>query len=249
MSVFKTQRPSREAAYQPVKLLCVAGIATAMLFAPVELRAQSSGSMETGSLITNRSAGGMGRTASEARVISRQFALCSVRRGRNTVENYLAAPIGSAEHNRLQKRVLVDDCLGAGELTLPLEVIRGALFEQLYLVDYSSEPVPDLSTLSPIDYTAGYSAPVSGPAINSIALAQFGDCVARADIGNARALLASLPESSAEGEAVRGSMGHLGACVPTGQKVSFSRSVLRSAVAEGLYRLTRAASGTPWGAK
>jgi hypothetical protein len=43
-------------------------------------------------------------------------------------------------------------------------------------------------------------------------------------------------------------MGHLGACIPNGRKISFSRSVLRAAVAEGLYRLERAANRIPWGA-
>jgi hypothetical protein len=218
------------------------------LLAPEALCAQASGSMETGSLISNRPAGGLGTTAKEARLISRQFAECSVKRGRRIAERYLAAPIGSADQARLQRQVLVDDCLGAGELSLPLEVIRGALFEQLYLFDYKAAPAPDLATVAAIDYTIGYSSPVTAQAGNGIALAQFGDCVARADTENARNLLVNLPDSRGETEAVHSLMNHLGACIPRGQKISFSRSVLRAAIAEGLYRLARAADGAPWGA-
>lgn len=220
----------------------------AWVLAPGDARAQASGSMETGSLITNRPAGGLGTTGDEARLISRQFAECSVRRGRRTAERYLAAPIGSADQVRLQRQVLVDDCLGAGQLRLPLEVIRGALFEQLYLFDYKAAPAPDLSTVAAIDYAAGYSAPVTPQAGNGIALAQFGDCVARTDTRDARNLLINLPDSRGETEAVHGLMNYLGACIPAGRKISFSRSVLRAAVAEGLYRLMRAAKRVPWGA-
>ncbi|HYI39367.1 MAG TPA: hypothetical protein VE053_03510 [Allosphingosinicella sp.] len=216
---------------------------------PAPLRAQASGSMETGSLIANRPAGGYGTSSNEARLISRKFAECSIRRGRLSAQRYLAAPIGSSEQARLQRQVLVDDCLGAGRLSLPHEVIRGALFEQLYLLEYKAPPAVDLKAVAAIDYTAGYSAPVSGPAINGIALAQFGDCVARADAESARSLLTNLPDSKGESAAVQGLMPRLGACIPKGRKISFSRSVLRASVAEGLYRLTRAADGAAWGTK
>lgn len=204
--------------------------------------------METGSLVTNRPAGGYGTTRNEARSISRKFAECSVRRGRVTAERYLSTPIGSSDQARLQRQVLVDDCLGVGELRLPPEVIRGALFEQLYLLQYKNDPGRDLSAVAAIDYTAGYSAPVPQHAINGIALAQFGDCVARADTAHARELLINLPDSKGETAAMHGLMPRLGACIPKGQKISFSRSVLRAAIAEGLYRLARAADGSSWGA-
>ncbi|MEA3008447.1 MAG: hypothetical protein QOJ91_139 [Sphingomonadales bacterium] len=225
-------------------LLAVAAVA----LSPAALGAQASGSMETGSLITNRPAGGLGTGRGDARVISRQFAECSIKRGRGIAERYLAAPIGSKDYSKLQRQVLVDDCLGAGELTLPGEVIRGALFEQLYLIDYRTRPAADLAAVAAIDYTAGYSAPVAVDAGNGIALAQFGDCVARANPSDAHKLLVNIPGSAGESDAVHGLMSHLGACIPAGRKISFSRSVLRSAVAEGLYRLVRAANGLPWGA-
>jgi 23S rRNA pseudoU1915 N3-methylase RlmH len=218
---------------------------TAIALSPAPLAAQASGSMETGSLIPNRPAGGLGTGRGDARVISRQFAECSIKRTRGIAERYLAAPIGSKEQARLQRQVLVDDCLGAGELTLPVEVIRGALFEQLYLADYRIGPDPDLKAVPAIDYTAGYSAPVGPDAGNGIALAQFGDCVARANIADSRRLLVNLPGSAGETEAVHGLMNHLGACIPAGRKIAFSRSVLRAAIAEGLYRLMRSVDRRP----
>lgn len=204
--------------------------------------------METGSLITNRPAGGATTGRNDARSISRHFAACTIRRGRSSAERYLATPIGSAGFERLQHQVIVDDCLGTGELRLPIEVIRGALFEQLYLTDYRSVPSADLAAVPPIDYAAGYTSPVSAFVGNTIALGQFGDCVGRADSVGARSLLTSLPDSSGETSAVHRLMPRLGACIPAGRKITFSKSVLRGAVAEGLYRLTRAAEQKPWGA-
>lgn len=204
--------------------------------------------METGSLITNRPAGGATTGKKDARSISRHFAACTIRRGRGSAERYLATPVGAPGWERLQHLVLVDECLGTGELRLPFEVIRGALFEQLYLTDYKADPVADLTAVAPIDYAAGYSSPVSVQVGNAIALGQFGDCVARADSAGARNLLTSLPDSSGETAAVHRLMPRLGACIPAGRKITFSKSVLRAAVAEGLYRLTRAAEQKPWGA-
>jgi hypothetical protein len=229
--------------------LLFAATLPALAMTAAKLSAQASGSMETGSLIANHPAGGYGTSGKDARAISRRFAECSIRRGRRSAELYLAAPIGSADQARLQRQVLVDDCLGAGELSLPPDVIRGALFEQLYLLEYKTAPPADLSTVPTIDYTFGYSAPLTAGAINGIALAQFGDCVARADAGHARDLLTSLPDSTGETAAVGGLMSHLAPCIPQGRTIHFSRSVLRAAIAEGLYRLERAATGTPWGAK
>lgn len=232
---------------RPILFFLSALALPALVLTPAELCAQASGSMETGSLITNRPAGGLGTGRKDARLISREFAACSVRRGRAIAERYLAAPIGSANHMRLQRRVLVDDCLGAGELTLPVQVIRGALFEQLYLLDYRTAPAHDLAAVAAIDYSAGYSSPVTPQAGNGIALAQFGDCVARADTDNARHFLINFPDSGGETAAVRALMPRLGACIPAGLKITFSRSVLRAAIAEGVYRLVRAANRVPWG--
>lgn len=230
-------------------LLLFAAALPALAAMTAKLSAQASGSMETGSLITNHPAGGYGTIGKDARLISRRFVECTLRRGRRSAELYLAAPIGSADQARLQRQVLVDDCLGAGELSLPTDVIRGALFEQLYLLEYRAAPPTDLSTVPAIDYTVGYSAPLTARAINGIALAQFDDCVARADAGHARDLLISLPDSTGETAAVGGLMSHLARCIPQGRTIHFSRSVLRAAIAEGLYRLERAARGVPWGAK
>ncbi|HEY0027491.1 MAG TPA: hypothetical protein VGC35_06445 [Allosphingosinicella sp.] len=221
---------------------------TALLLTPAALCAQASGNMETGSLIKNRSAGGYGTDPKDVRSISRIFAECTLRRGRGSVERYLAAPIGGSEEAKLRKRILVDDCLGAGSLTLPLEVIRGALFEQLYLADFKTAPVADLSAVPAIDYTIGYAQPIAPQASNGIALARFGDCVARTDPGNARSMLVNVPDSRGETAALQALKSRLGGCIPQGQKISFSRSVLRASIAEGLYRLARAATGAPWGA-
>ena len=208
------------------------------------IHAQASGSLETGTLIPVRPAGGYGTAPSDVRQVVRRFSACSVGRGRTSVEMFLAAPVSSSEYIRLRRRVLVDDCLGAGELTISDAIIRGALFEQLYIADFKSQSALDLSNAPRVDYRAPYSTIVTPQAGQAIALAELGDCVARRAASKARALLLVEPGSSAESAAFAELSPELGPCVPKGQRVALSRSIVRGGLAEGLYRVSRSAVDT-----
>jgi len=121
--------------------------------------------------------------------------------------------------------------------------MRGALFEAAYDRAFGRSGPTDFKAVPAINYLAPYSAEISSEAANTIALAQFGDCVSRADGSNARKLMATSPESTAELAAISDLAPRFAACIPQGRTISFSRSVARGAIAEGLYRLSRAAAG------
>ncbi len=234
------KRPTR-------RLLPVIVGAAALLPAP--LYAQASGSIETGTLRPVAPAGGFGTTKDQVRLVVRKFAACSIARKRVPVENFLAMPFGGPDFLRMRRQVLQDECLGAGELSMRDDIIRGALFDVLYSLDFGRSKPIDVSGAPAIDYQAELPADATGSARQIAEMARFGDCVSRADQADVRLLLLSAPDTRAEQDMIGLLAPRLGPCVPQGITTHLTKSVLRGALAEGMYRLSRAASGRPWGVK
>jgi hypothetical protein len=129
---------------------------------------------------------------------------------------------------------------------VPFSVMRGALFEAAYDHSFGKSGPVDFQAVPAIDYLSPYqSQKISSDDANMIALAQFGDCVVRGDGSNARKLLKTEPESAAETATISALTPKFAGCIPSGRTITFSRSVARGAIAEGLYRLSRAAAGAP----
>lgn len=199
---------------------------------------QAGASSETGTLINRRPASVHGTSKRDARNTTRQFGQCVVQRSPVASLKLVNAAYGGPEYQNLIKNVYAEECLGGGELTMPQKLARSAVFEGLYLERFGRNGPVDFSKSAPIDYAAAYTSPVHEAAGEIVALGRFGDCVARADGVNAKAFILSMPETSAEGQAIAALKPKLGPCVPNGLKITFSRSVLRGAIAEGLYRLS-----------
>lgn len=202
--------------------------------------AQSS-SPETGSLISRRSAQIHGTTQTDARRTTREFGTCVLKRFPKYGERLAVEPVHTADYDKLLKRVTIDDCLSTGELRMPWNAARSAIIEALYIDKYGRSGPTDFSQVAPIDYLAGYPAELPGKARTVIALTAFGDCVSRKDSINARALAVSIPGSAGEAQRFRSLSPSFAACVVQGEKLTFSKSVIRGAVAEGLYRLSSVA--------
>jgi hypothetical protein len=124
---------------------------------------------------------------------------------------------------------------------MPWNGVRTAIIEALYIDRYGRNGPANFSQVPPIDYLAGYPAELPGNARTIVALGRFGDCVSRKDPVNARALAVSIPGSSNETQRFRLLSPSFSGCVVQGEKLTFSKSVIRGAVSEGLYRLSRAA--------
>ena len=208
-------------------------------------------SPESGSLITRRAAQISGRTTTDARRTTRDYGVCVLKRFPKYGERVALEPVHTDEYEKLLKRMVIDDCLSLGELSFPLNVVRSAVIEALYINQYGRSGPTDFSQVPPIDYLAGYPAELPGSARTTLALARFGDCVSRKDAVNARALAVSIPGSTDETQRLRFLSSSFNGCVIQGEKLTFSKSVIRGAVSEGLYRLSRAvdqpASGTAAG--
>jgi hypothetical protein len=231
-----------------VKWCAFAGLMAGALFGlgvvsgPSVAQSSMGSSPETGSLISRRAAQISGTTKTDARRTTREYGVCVLKRFPKYGERLALEPVHTDEYEKLLRRMVIDDCLSLGELSFPLNVVRSAVIEALYFEEFGRSGPTEFSQVPPIDYLAGYPAELSGNARTIVALARFGDCVSRKDPVNARALAVSIPGSSDEKQRLSALGPSFNGCVVQGEKLTFSRSVIRGAVAEGLFRLSRAAS-------
>lgn len=230
-------------------LIAVASLAGAIMAWPAQSWAQSSmgSSPETGSLISRRAAQISGTTKTDARRTTRDYGVCVLKRFPKYGERVALEPVHTDEYDKLLKRMVIDDCLSLGELSFPLNVVRSAVIEALYIQEFGRSGPTDFSQVPPIDYLSGYPAELPGNARTTVALGKFGDCVSRKDPVNARALAVSIPGSADETQRFRFLSPSFNGCVIQGEKLTFSKSVIRGAVSEGLFRLSRATGQTQAG--
>jgi hypothetical protein len=198
-------------------------------------------SPETGSLISRRAAQISGTTKTDARRTTREFGVCILKRFPRYGERLALEPVHTDEYDKLLNRMVTADCLSHGELSFPPNVVRSAVIEALYIEQFGRSGPIEFSQVPPIDYLAGYPDQLTGSARTIVALAKFGDCVSRHDPVNARALVVSIPGSGDEKHRLAELSPSFNGCVIQGEKLTFSRSVIRGAVSEGLFRLSRAA--------
>lgn len=225
-----------------IKMFVAAAAAAVACSGPASAQSSMGSTPETGSLITRRAAQISGTTKTEARRTTREYGVCVLKRFPKYGERVALEPVHTDEYDKLLKRMVIDDCLSRGELSLPLNVIRSAIIEALYVQQFGRGGPTEFSQVPPIDYLAGYPTELPGNARTIVALARFGDCVSRKDPVNSRALVVSIPGSGDEKQRLTALSPSFNGCVIQGEKLTFSRSVIRGAVSEGLFRLSRATS-------
>ena len=77
--------------------------------------------------------------------------------------------------------------------------------------------------------------------LSSVAIAQFGECVARANPADVPRLARTVFGSDAEMAALKAFWPHMPACLPAGMKMELDRATLRDAITLAYYRLAMAA--------
>lgn len=159
-----------------------------------------------------------------------------------------AVPATAADYNKQWSGLVTYECLANGQLKIPHTNLRGAVFEALFLSVYGDADLSFSADLQS-NFEAESTADASAYARTVIALERFGECVARRHTSTVAVLLKSEPESEAEIAAIAMLKPKLGACVPKDETFSFSKTVIRGALAEGMYWLSKAAedgaSSTP----
>jgi hypothetical protein len=202
---------------------------------------------ETGTLITHKSAEIDGRGRDAARATMEAFAACTVSRFTGRAEALADVPVDSPRYERLFRNMYDsygDECLSGmegGTLSFSSGLFRGALFQALYEREFKRDAPTDFSAVTDTGYLQLYSSPLSAEARTALALERFGECVARADARGVQKLLRQRPGSSDEDQAINALRPTFAACIPRDQTIRFSPSILKGAVAEGIYRLSKAA--------
>ena len=199
---------------------------------------------ETGTLLGHSSAQVDVRGKNSARQTMQQFGACLVERQRGRVERVAALPTDAPEYASLSNRLfqtLGDDCLSGGDLGFSSVIFRGSLFEALYSVNFRATGPVDISGITTSNYAALYKAPLSPESVQVLALENFGECVARNDPANTRALVLAKPDTDGESNAFAALSLRFNGCIVKGEVIKFSKTILRSALAEGLYRLSMTA--------
>lgn len=199
---------------------------------------------ETGTLVTHRAAQIDGRGRDAARLAIERFMTCAVSRQSGRAANLVGMRIDTPEYQRAFRSLfdtIGDLCLSGGDLAFTEGLFRGGLFQALYARDVGADGPTDFSAVASSGYLDLYTQPLSEQARIALALEQFGECVSRADANGVRTLLRQLPGSAGEREAINALRPRFAACIPQNETIRFSPSVLKGALAEGIYRLSIAA--------
>ncbi|MBK6706344.1 MAG: hypothetical protein IPG54_02220 [Sphingomonadales bacterium] len=200
---------------------------------------------ETGTLITRKAAQIDTLSEAGARQAMEQFGECIVSREKGRTAKLIDPRVATTKHDKLLDATVhsADQCLSDGTLRTSTLMMRGAIFQALYRRDYAAADAPiafpaELKS----GYRALYPAELSDEARMYLSLNHFGECVSRADGPAVRQLVLSRAGSASESEAITVLMPRFSACIVKDNTIRFSRSNLKGALSEGLYRLSRAAA-------
>lgn len=178
-----------------------------------------------------------------ARRVMRDFGRCVAREQRFLVERFLRMDRADPNLRRRAIGLATEDCLWGGNLRFREELLRGSLFEALYIRDFQSHPV-DISGVPPVAYVANEDE-LGERHRYWLALNRLADCVVRSDPRSARSLLLSDVDTSEERDLFAAIAPRLSSCLVDGASISFSRQVLRGLIAESLYRISTSAVAVP----
>jgi len=196
-----------------------------------------------------------GQPASEARKVMQNFAKCLVNRSGYRLHKALDIPVGDPKGVDTLSALSDSECLADSEkssasgssveLRFKPSLLRGSLYEIFFAQEFAAKPaLTNFDGVGPVNYPLVTTA-TSDEAIRYRIAISIGECAVRAQPVLARQLVLSDVESTGESAAIKAIVPFLGPCVPAGQTFKISKSVVRSLIAEPLYRLTKAYAESP----
>jgi hypothetical protein len=169
------------------------------------------------------------------RELMNQFARCIIDRRPTVVAQAIASKPG--EESSLLNRAAVDDCLDSGSMRFPPEVLRGAIFGELYRRQQRGvKRLAETFPIQPLDWSSAPAATDSERARSNYYLLWMTDCVHKTSGEAMRSIVMNSVGSVAQKSAYSSIIPALGPCVPQGQKLVLSRSMLEAAFGEYLWR-------------
>jgi hypothetical protein len=119
-----------------------------------------------------------------------------------------------------------------------LVMLRGFFYDGMYALDFGrAAPVDSFAGTPSPAYPLAQKQPQYAAAFRNTM--DFGECVVRRAPVESRALILSPVETPAEAQAFSAIAPSLSGCVDAGQSFELNRSVVRGAISEPLYRMTR----------
>ncbi len=178
-------------------------------------------------------------TAQALRLLDR-YAECVVRGTPERVRELMALQPNAPESVETVRGMAEqrNDCLGDGTLRASMPLMRGALAERIYRLDFPQAPE-----------AGNPEAPFRGSGNADLFMNDVAGCMALRQPVVLHALVVSERGSPVEEQAVREIQPALSSCIPAGAQVRLSWQALRAFGADALYRARRqsqsAQSGTP----
>ena len=168
--------------------------------------------------------------ALKARQVSEAYGRCVVARKPKDALWLATHPVFEVEWG---ERSTVSECLDSGELRMDRRLMRGSIYQALYLRDFVGA-APTLRKEDP-DYAS--DMPAAAPSLGQyLAERRFAQCVLRAEPARVDALLRASPGSVAEEQAFGWIMIAMKPCLPAGTTFSFGKALLLGWLAEAAYR-------------
>jgi hypothetical protein len=188
----------------------------------------------------------------EAERAMAQFSRCTIESSslRRRAERFLRLIPGQPNYRAESVGVATSRCVplqvsGQARMTFPHILFRSALFSALYRREFGRTPPADLSSAPPLSLADEFEGDTSTLPRDMRLIRALGDCAARADTARVHALLRTEVGSRDERPALDAVIPVLSGCLPAGRDLRFSRVMLRGILAEGLYKLRKAAVARP----
>ena len=201
----------------------------------------------------------------EARALIERYGDCIILKRRKAASEAILSNAYSGVIRRKYPTLIDGKCLQAPRgmtamVSFSGEHLKYALADALFEAELSQSAPPNVEAVPPLQRGSPYPAPKPPTANASKSIiadyqkasrnydlwrasdvaSQFGECVVRSNPLGARELLRTEPETAAESAAFGSLSGALGDCLAAGEKLTFSKQVLRGTVAINYYRLAKA---------
>lgn len=184
----------------------------------------------------------------KGRYVLSQFASCLIDTHPKQVSTALSAKPGNdyaALNNVALGYTDADSCLFDGEVRFHPQLLRGALFGELFRRHLAGRDVG--VAIEPLDFTQPLPAGAPELAAAHFGLLALADCIALQDADSVRTIVVSRTASRDQEAAYARIVQIIGSCVPQGSKLAITRSVLEGTFGEYLYRSLVPVVRTPAG--
>ncbi len=178
----------------------------------------------------------------EAEQAMYDFAQCVVARGvrKSDLDAYLRMSPADPTYHTLGSKIAVSECVPAFFGTVKMQfnpvLFRFSLYEARYRREFAKAAPPDVSNAPLLDLAAEFDTRGGALPTEVVFLRTLGNCVVRTDPAISHAVVMSRAYSKGEAALIGSLKKVIGGCIPEGATVRFSRTMLRGALGEALYK-------------